>query len=929
MSRTGLVSVAALGSLLLCGCQAGSSGGDSNGGDCGLPTTGTTVAPAELTDELGITEFRWSSGDSLDSVTVQLIGLGNSELGLFTLEYPNLTVNQMSNGVSINGESAAIAGPIVATLRTSDGETVRTVVTSKALPNPTLVRSDPDDPTLQIVDIDEVLATQEISYNGATLYLDERYRQLGDDVLQRRIRVTVEQAAGEPTLGRRITILEPGEDESSLPVFVEYYVLEFLDEDDTQPDVDDIAQWLDAVGLGDWQTAIPLRLSKAATLSGWQRDLGREVIRCVEGDEVATEFDEAVSARVAALNLERCAVAPISMATTFGLGLFAANPAFFGAAHLTSKLALANAVKTAAFVRQCLCLDSTGGTSNDWCGPTCDDFECNRFCNAVIPPNCSSELMSYGGLCRFDSDNLGNIPLGTCECVTSSGTVIPKGGGAPLAAQEVGQSCADPHIDTFDRRAYSPQVAGEFVLAEATSGEPLMVQVRQEPYSEGVCNGVALNTAVATQLGGANIFIDGTTQEVRIDNVAADIRVGEGVGFEDRSGFERREEATFFVYFADGSTLSIDGGFYSDITLSVPAARAGEIHGILGTPDDDPENELTLRNGTVLEYPVPWDELVTTYADSWRISQEESLFYYEPGQDTGTFAIAGFPPTPATIEDLPEGARAEAEAACTAAGVTGSVALHDCILDVGCTGLDDFVDSHLNRSEERIPISLPTQLADWTIEGPANPTEWAFFLGSAGGEDDADYTNVTAEPALLVSDREYDEFILEWVTNNTSDESEGLVGALFEYEKPLAVNGDAADDYEALLLAWSGTEPDAFASPSAPTGWTLVRLSGVVDMADVAARFYAQQSAPGYEVLATAYAPEFGWVNRTGHNVSIVYRSDRIEVTTYNNSSAETAMPLAVEASALGTEFAAGRIGLFTLGNDITRWRDVTIAPLR
>ena len=62
---------------------------------------------------------------------------------------------------------------------------------------------------------------------------------------------------------------------------------------------------------------------------------------------------------------------------------------------------------------------------------------------------------------------------------------------------------------------------------------------------------------------------------------------------------------------------------------------------------------------------------------------------------------------------------------------------------------------------------------------------------------------------------------------------------------------------------------------------------------------------------------------------SIVYRNDRIEVSTTIFSSFDEVTPLAVEAAAIGSTFGPGRVALFTLGNDRTSFRDVSIAELR
>ena len=122
--------------------------------------------------------------------------------------------------------------------------------------------------------------------------------------------------------------------------------------------------------------------------------------------------------------------------------------------------------------------------------------------------------------------------------------------------------------------------------------------------------------------------------------------------------------------------------------LEPSAAVAASLIGIIGDRDGDPSNDLTTRAGQVVEPDGPNFEqlLYGEFANSWRISQEESLFDYLPGETTETFQLRDIPTEPATIDSLDDATRANAEVACRAAGVTSDPILSDCILDVGMTG---------------------------------------------------------------------------------------------------------------------------------------------------------------------------------------------------------------------------------------------------
>jgi hypothetical protein len=78
-------------------------------------------------------------------------------------------------------------------------------------------------------------------------------------------------------------------------------------------------------------------------------------------------------------------------------------------------------------------------------------------------------------------------------------------------------------------------------------------------------------------------------------------------------------------------------------------------------------------------------DLYGAFGDSWRISQNESLFDYAASQDTTTFTDDSFPSHPLTAATLPTEQFNEAHATCTVAGVVGTAELEDCVLDVAAT----------------------------------------------------------------------------------------------------------------------------------------------------------------------------------------------------------------------------------------------------
>jgi hypothetical protein len=133
----------------------------------------------------------------------------------------------------------------------------------------------------------------------------------------------------------------------------------------------------------------------------------------------------------------------------------------------------------------------------------------------------------------------------------------------------------------------------------------------------------------------------------------------------------------------------------------------GTVRGILGNFDGEAGNDMFNAAGEQIGRPVSFETLYRNYGDSWRITQEESLFDYEEGKNTATYQLFDFPTRRVRLEDLDEAERDRAEAICKDAGVTGDAQLNDCIFDVALTGDAVFAE---NNERAKTPLEKIVEL---------------------------------------------------------------------------------------------------------------------------------------------------------------------------------------------------------------------------
>ena len=255
-------------------------------------------------------------------------------------------------------------------------------------------------------------------------------------------------------------------------------------------------------------------------------------------------------------------------------------------------------------------------------------------------------------------------------------------GPPPPHPPKAGTTFGDVHVATFDGLGYDNHAVGEFLVFD--NGR-LVVQMRLEPVD--LAQGASIVTAVALRTGAHTVSLHPIGQ-TWIDGVGATLERGESFDLGDAEIV--RSPGRWTVATADGTLIEVSDNVAETTDSLVLMIRPSDVPsiGMFGSPDGNPNNDLVSRDGVQLAPETSWDfeNFYPTYIDSWRVSQDESLFHYESGQSTESFLIEGWPYTWMTVAGFSESERLGAEEVCRTIGVTRPGLLPACIFDVALTG---------------------------------------------------------------------------------------------------------------------------------------------------------------------------------------------------------------------------------------------------
>jgi hypothetical protein len=309
----------------------------------------------------------------------------------------------------------------------------------------------------------------------------------------------------------------------------------------------------------------------------------------------------------------------------------------------------------------------------------------------------------------------------------------------------------DPHLVTLDRLKYDLQSVGEFHVFEVPS-EYVDVQARFVP----VGSRVSVMSRVATEINDTTLEFEGSS--LWVNGELASLPATGFLDLGDGAGITR----------ANGQWLVLWPGYGDRLMMAVKGNRLGihvpadspPVRGLLGNANGSTSDDLAYRDGTVLTPPLSRDTLYTSYANSWRISQAESLFTYGQGESTATFTDLTFPKGIPTLASLDANDRSVAEVICWNAGVTDPIIWEACVLDVALTGDSEFAESALGVLT---PIAALTDsyfhdFEDGTAPGWSVPlVSWAEnnstrFLGPfASSSNTLTFTDLPPHTQMMVS----------------------------------------------------------------------------------------------------------------------------------------------------------------------------------
>eukprot|EP00105_Crassostrea_gigas_P046261 XP_019930409.1 PREDICTED: protein mesh [Crassostrea gigas] len=228
----------------------------------------------------------------------------------------------------------------------------------------------------------------------------------------------------------------------------------------------------------------------------------------------------------------------------------------------------------------------------------------------------------------------------------------------------------DPHITTLDGYSYTFNGVGEFVYLKTTDGT-FQSQIRFEQFRKE--NGDLVDASVCTAIATQHTNTSGVV-EVRLNSIrTADILVdGEVIDFDESNAHQFPGAFVLQIASNDSNINSTKKEFivsFTEIGIAFKAiasskvlnilpivgnkSLAGSLRGLLGDFDENPNNDLQTDSGRILYPNSSTEQIFDDFGVSWRITENSSLFTYEPGKSYDDYQLRSFRPAFSLPTNLP------------------------------------------------------------------------------------------------------------------------------------------------------------------------------------------------------------------------------------------------------------------------------------
>ncbi|MEO7125937.1 MAG: VWD domain-containing protein [Nakamurella sp.] len=267
----------------------------------------------------------------------------------------------------------------------------------------------------------------------------------------------------------------------------------------------------------------------------------------------------------------------------------------------------------------------------------------------------------------------------------------PARGGSALGGWPSGSANGDPHMITLNGLHYDFMTLGEYLTSQDPQGG-FIVQERHQAVGFGTAvSAVALGTGTDSAQHRVTITAAEIGSDVPI-TVRLDGAVTTAPSFTVGPIAVTQSDGELDAVWPDGSTVAAqwrDGFFVTEV---LAPSRAARVTGLLGHSASNFLTDLTMPDGTRAD---PANHY-RAFADAWLVTDQTSLFDYEPGQNTASFRkYVALPqpdaPTPQTLalcqRTLGQGAT--------------HVEIRDCGYDITSTGQTSYAQAYQQVSAQR------------------------------------------------------------------------------------------------------------------------------------------------------------------------------------------------------------------------------------